>query len=83
MTVVDDAFNSLFYGSGSWLGMLLFICLFLGITYAWKKAGVLTFPIAIFIGIEYLDNDLGWHSIIMFFLAIFIVLLVLKDSKGR
>lgn len=81
MPIVDQAFESLFFGSGSWLGLLLFICMFLGLQFKWKHTGALTIPIAVFIGIEYLDNDLGWQALIMFFTALFIMLMMVKDLK--
>ena len=84
MSAIDDVFTALFYGTGSWLGLLLFITLILGITFAWKYGGLLMMPVSIFLGLLYLDNSLGWHGLIMVLVAIFIVgSLVYENKKGK
>lgn len=84
MSAIDDVFTSLFVGTGSWLGLLLFITLILGITFAWKYGGLLMMPVSIFLGIYYLDNSLGWHGLIMILVAIFIVgSMVNEQKKGK
>lgn len=81
MSAIDDVFTALFYGTGSWLGLLLFMTLTLGITFAWKYGGFLMMPVSIFLGITYLDNDLGWHGLIMVLVAIFIVTSMIYEAK--
>ena len=84
MSLVDDAFTALFYGEGSWLGLLLFIFLMLGFTLKWKYAGALFIPISILVGIEYLNRDLAYQSMIMFLLSPFMVILIAYEGrKGR
>jgi hypothetical protein len=81
MTAIDDVFTALFVGTGSWLGLLLFITLILGITFAWKYGGLLMMPVSIFLSIYYLDNSLGWHGLIMVLVAIFIVSSMVYETK--
>ena len=81
MSVIDDAFNALFYGTGAWLGILLFLTLIIALFLAWKYTGVLTFPITLYLGISYLNNSLLWHASIMFFTSAFI-LIALYKKKG-
>jgi hypothetical protein len=81
MTSISVAFNELFFGSGAWLGLLLLLVIIVVLSVRVKYAGVLTLPVTVFLGIDYLNNDLLWHGLIMFFAAIFIILnLVLGDK---
>lgn len=73
-TAINELFTALFYGSGSWLGLLLFIMFILGITLKFPKAGLLMLPVAVFLGVTYLENDLGWQAIIMWLASVFILL---------
>lgn len=81
MGLVDEAFESLFFGSGSWLGLLLFLSIIIALLLKWKYTGALLLPITIFLGIEYMNKDLGWHSIIMFLSSVFILLYLAKELK--
>ena len=81
--IVNQAFQSLFYGDGSWLGIILLLSLCLGLVLKWKYAGVLFLPINLFIGIDYLNRNMAWHAIIMFFATVFILIFMIKTSKGR
>jgi len=73
MSILDEAFESLFFGAGSWLGLLLFLIIITGLLFKWKYMGILLLPITIFLGIEYLSQGLKWQSIIMFLSSIFIL----------
>jgi len=79
-SLIDDAFNALFYGEGSWLGLLLMIALIVGLVSKWKLAGGLFIPVSIFMGINYFNHDLGWHGLIMFLVAIFVLIYMAFDS---
>ena len=81
MGLVDEAFESLFFGSGSWLGLMLLLILALTMLLKWRPSGVLFMPIMIFLGIDYLTNNLGWEALIMFFSSIFILLYMVKGFK--
>ena len=83
MGVVDEAFEALFFGSGSWLGILLFLSILIGLLLKWKYTGVLILPITIFLGIEYLTYDMGWEAIIMFLTSIFTLIYMMKGAKWR
>lgn len=79
-SLIDDAFNALFYGAGSWLGLLLMIALIVGLVSKWKLAGGLFIPVSIFMGINYFNHDLGWHGLIMFLVAIFVLIYMAFES---
>ena len=81
-SIVDQAFQSLFFGAGSWLGLILMLMLIVGLVLKWKEAAVLMFPVSIFLGLQYLDNDLGVHTSIMWLSSVFIVLWVIKEHKS-
>jgi hypothetical protein len=81
LEAINSAFEALFYGSGSWLGLLLFLSIMMGLLLKWKYTGTLLLPISLFLGIEYSNKNLGWHAIIMFISAIFTVLYMLKELR--
>lgn len=74
MSEVDEVFNSLFYGGGSWLGLILMLILIIGLCIKWRNASVIMLPISMLLGINYLSNSLGWHGLIMFLTSIFILI---------
>jgi hypothetical protein len=47
----------------------------------WKYSGILTMPITTFLGLDYLDHDLGWPAVIMFFATIFTLIYILLKRK--
>jgi len=81
MSILDEAFESLFFGAGSWLGLLLFLIIITGLLLKWKYMGVLLLPITIFLGIEYLSEGLKWQSIIMFLSSIFILFYLITKRR--
>jgi len=83
MSEIEEVFNVLFFGAGSWLGLLLFLTIFLGLMLKWKYASCILIPIAIFIGLEYLNNDLGWHAITMFMTTVFMLSYLTKEVKNQ
>ena len=80
-TAVNDAFQALFFGSGSWLGILLFLSIYLGLTLKWKYAGVLFLPVTIFLGLDYISHDLAWHAIIIWISSLFLMFYMVKQLK--
>ena len=80
-TAMDDFFTSLFYGTGSWLGLLLILSLVVGLTFAWKYMGLVMLPVTVLFGITYFSNNLGWHGLIMVFTAIFILGKLTYDAQ--
>lgn len=80
MSGVSVAFDELFFGTGAWLGLLLLLALIMVLSAKIKYSGVLMLPVSIFLGIAYLDNDLFWHGIIMFFCAVFVVINLARPS---
>jgi len=79
--VINEVFNALFYGSGSWFGVLLLLAICLGLLIKWKYSGALLLPITVFLGIEYLGHDLIWHTIILWLTAVFILIFMIKEVR--
>lgn len=82
MTAIDEVFNALFFGSGSWLGLLLFLMLIVGLAITKREMGVIMFPVALLLGLEYLSHDLGWHALMMFIAAAVVAFIVLENKKN-
>lgn len=89
MTLIDDLFTTLLFGSGSWIGLLLILLLILIMShlarYLGKIVGVI---IGAYLGVEFLQRTetspyLAWNSIIMFLMAGFLVIALLKEAKGK
>ena len=83
LEAVNAAFEALFYGSGAWFGLLLYLSIMLGLMLKWKYSGVLTMGPAIFIGIGYLTHDpsMPWHALIMWSSSLFLLLYMVKQLK--
>lgn len=79
MSEIAEVFTELFFGTGSWLGILLLLSIIIALTIKIKWGGVITLPIIIFLGIDYITNDLFWNGLIMFFSAIFILITIVKN----
>ena len=82
-TIVNQALEALFFGSGSWLGILLFLTLIVALIIKWKYSGILLFPVTLFLGLEYLDQSLNWHATIMFFSTVFMLAASYQKIKMR
>lgn len=82
MSSIAEVFSELFYGSGIWLGLLLILAITLGISLKTRYGSILTLPVLIFMGINYLTEGSGtqlWAAIVMFFASIFTVVQLMKD----
>jgi uncharacterized RDD family membrane protein YckC len=85
--VIDDFFNALLFGSGSWIGLLLIILLVSILAMMRKYSGkAIGLIVCGFLAVEYLGRtnvtpELAWHSFIMFVSAIFLVLGLLHDAR--
>lgn len=82
MSAADEAFQALFFGDGAWLGLLLFLAIMLALFLKSEYTGALILPISLFLGLEYVSHDMGWHAIIMFFFSIFILIYMMKKIKS-
>lgn len=90
LDLIDAAFESLFFGSGMILGLLLIIILILSIASKWKWGNIFVLPITILMAMEYISrlNQTGdykhfWGAIICFLLSVFIVTYtVYSSAKG-
>lgn len=78
MSEIGTAFNELFYGSGAWLGILLLLSIIIALSLKTKWAAVMTLPVSIFLGIDYVTNELYWNAAIMFFSCIFVLIQVMR-----
>ena len=77
----NDFFNALLFGQGSWLGLIIILVICIIAIGIWKYSACLFIPIAIFLGIIYLDNGLGWQALIMFFASSFFSAYLYKEAK--
>ena len=77
----NDLFTALLFGEGSWLGLIIILVIFIIAIGAWKYSACLFIPIAIFLGIAYLNQNLGWQAITMFFASCFFSAYLIKDAK--
>lgn len=80
MSAIDDVFNALLFGSGSWLGLIIIIAVIISVALGTrKKVGSMIFiPVTVFMAIEYLNNvsvnsKFMWSAVIMFILTMFLL----------
>ena len=76
-----EFFTELLYGTGSWIGITLMLAFFIAIIVKWKYSTVLFLPITIFMGIDYLDQNLDMQALIMFLTSVFMLLYLVKELK--
>ena len=86
MTEVSEIFTELFYGSGSWLMLIILVSIIMIVSLKVKYSCVIFIPICLFLGLSYLDNateanNLLWHTIIIWILPIFSILIEVKTRK--
>lgn len=79
MSSISEVFEELFFGTGSWLGLLLLITIIIALSLKVRWGGVLTLPILIFLGIDYITNELLWNALIVFFASIFILINIARE----
>lgn len=79
MSSISEAFTELFFGSGSWLGLLLLLAIIITLSIKTRYAGVLMLPVSIFLAIDYITNELLWYSLIMFFTSIFVIINIFRS----
>jgi len=82
LEAVNAALDALFFGSGSLLGLILMLGLCFSLQMGLKYLGALIVPIMILFGLEYIDNGLGWHALLMFFGSIIVLLIMAKQFQG-
>jgi len=76
-----EFFTELLYGTGCWIGITIMLALFIAITVKWKYSSVLFLPVTVFMGIEYLNRDLGWQALILFLSSVFMLFFLVKELK--
>lgn len=81
MSSVADAFTELFYGTGSWLGLLLFLVIIMVVSLKNRLIGVLMIPVTIFLAINYLNYPtLMWNALIMFFCTFVLLFNIMHNN---
>lgn len=78
---MNSVFNALFFGEGSWLGLMIMLIFIVGLTMTWKYTGVLMLIPTGILATLYLTNGLGWHGFIMIGTEIFLLIYVGMQSK--
>jgi hypothetical protein len=78
-----EFFTELMFGSGSWIGLVLIIVLLLVITGINRYGGIIAMPIAILVGVEYGQHNLGWHAVILIVEGIFTFYLGIKGAEKK
>jgi len=86
MSEIDDLFNALMFGSGSWLGLLLIIAIMLLIVTLVKYSSVVLLPFQALMINFYLSNietnsNFMWSIILMFFVMILTIVIEVKRGK--
>ena len=81
MAVIDEMFYAFFFGSGRILGASIMLLLMGSFTYKMRYMGILMIPIAVLLGLEYVTLNLSWYAFLMFFGAIFMLLIMYKGNK--
>ena len=89
MAAIDEVFEALFFGSGAWLGLLIFLTLSVSLVLMWKYAGFFVALIILMFEVEYYTrlDDYGnhvWKMIILLFVGLFIgAFSITKINKDR
>ena len=81
-SLIDQAFESLFYGAGSWLGLLLFVVLIISISSKVKYSGAILLPVSVFMFLNYTEHELFWHGIVIIFAGIYAIIMTGLQAKG-
>lgn len=79
-TAINNALNALLFGDVWLFGFILIALLLLSLVMIKKEAAIISFPIAMILSIQYLDNGIGWGAICMFILVILLMFLVVKEK---
>lgn len=88
MSGVDDAFNSLFFGSGWWIGAVIVYSICLVIAYKVRFACNFMWIITLLFGINCLssadsDSMAMWGFPIGFFVSLVIVVMAVENVGGK
>ena len=83
-----DAIETLFFGEGWFLGLILFIILCVALIRSWKLSGALIIPIIMGLEVAYFErNDIYgshiWPIIILLVLACFVAMYTLWGKEKK
>lgn len=84
----EEDFESLFFGTGAWLGLLLFMILCVALVAISKYCVVFVVIIAIMMEVEYFTRldiygNYVWHMLILMFFALFTTIAALTGKLER
>jgi glycerol-3-phosphate acyltransferase PlsY len=69
-----EFFTELLFGSGHWIGLILFIVLMIVIGALNRYASIIGVVLGILLSFEYMKNSLGWDAIVIF-ISSFIIMI--------
>ncbi len=69
-----EFFTELLFGSGHWIGLIIFIVLMIVIGALNRYASIIGVALGILLSFEYMQYGLGWNAIIIF-LSSFIIMI--------
>lgn len=83
-----EFFEELFFGSGSWLGLIIIIAIIVLVTAKEKFSGVIFLPITVLLSIHYFQNvsasnDFMWSGVLMLIVTIYCLVMVSWGVKER
>jgi hypothetical protein len=77
----QEFFQEVLFGSGSWIGLILIISLLLIIATINRYSSIIVLPISILLSIQYMQNNLGWHAILIALVGIIIMMADIVRAK--
>jgi len=82
----NAVFESLFFGTGAWIGLLIFMMLSICLVMIWKYSGVFVALIIILFQIEYYNRldiygNHVWKMIILLLFGLFIAIYTVTKTK--
>lgn len=86
--VWTDLFDTLLFGNGCWIGLIIIISIIILVTTKVKESSFLFLPISVFLAIQYYDNvginsDFMWASIVMWFMVAWCLIVGAIGVKER
>lgn len=83
MSTEFEQLNTLFLTDGmiSYIGLILVMTFLVGLVFIRRELAALTVPLAVVIGVTYLNANLGWHFIFMALAACFMVYAFASNKK--
>jgi len=77
LSAIDSVMESLFFGSGFILGMAIFMILIVSLALVNKYLGALTFPLLVYLEVEYYDRIVASPNTMRYAFGMLICLILL------